>query len=248
MFVERYMAENYLRGFTGLNVTNNRIDGLMADFSGLKSLEKIVSDKLNSLVARPDTQFRIGMVGHGSMSRQDFDGWFSELIRVELGKTLGIIRNKAIAKARAAGAGSASTAVLRRMYKDEFTGNVNIASPRGRIVNRDRVVPEPNGGKSGIRRPRTVKDRTEQLRKYYGPDRGFVLRMLEGGRDVFLATPEGPTGRGSKATYGRRGAIAPRSFFHTMRNDMELAAQQLGQTLMESVEEWIEQQFTESTE
>ena len=242
------MAENYLRSFTGLNVTNNRIDVLMADFSGLKSLEKIVSDKLNSLVARPDTQFRIGMVGRGSMSRQEFDGWFSELIRVELGKTLGIIRNKAIAKARAAGAGSASTAVLRRMYKDEFGGNVNIASPRGRIASRDRIVPEPNGGRSGIRRSRTVKPRTEKLRKYYGPDRGFVLRVLEGGRDVFMATPEGPTGRRSKATYGKRGAVSPRSFFHSMSSDMELAAQELGQTLIDNVEKWVEQQFTDITE
>jgi hypothetical protein len=62
MMGEGCMADNYLRSFTVLNVTNNRIDGLMADFSGMKSLEKIVSDKLNSLVARPDTQFRIGMV------------------------------------------------------------------------------------------------------------------------------------------------------------------------------------------
>ena len=242
------MAENYLSSFTGLNVTNNRIEGLMADFSGLKSLEKIVSDKLQSLVARPETQFRIGMVGRGSMSRHEFDGWFSEVIRQELGKTLGIIRNKAIAKARAAGAGSASAAVIRRMYKDEFGGNVNIASPRGRISSRDRIVPEPTGGKSGIRRPRTVKPRTEQLRKYFGPDRGFVLRILEGGRDVFMATSDGPTGRGSKATWGRRGAIAPRSFFHGMSTDMEMAAQQLGQTLIGYVEEWIEKQFTETTE
>ena len=242
------MADEFLRSFTGLNVTNNRIDGLMADFSGLKSLEKIVSDKLNSLVARPDTQFRIGMVGRGSMSRQDFDGWFSELIRVELGKTLGIIRNKAIQKARSVGAGSASSAVLRRMYRDEFGGNVNIASPRGRICQRDRVVRAPDGGKSGIRRPRTVKPRTEQLRKYFGPDRGFVLRVLEGGRDVFMATPEGPTGRGSEATYGSRGAMEPRSFFHALSNDMELAAQQLGQTLIGNVEKWAEQQFTETTE
>lgn len=242
------MADEYLRSFTGLNVSNNRIDGLMADFSGLNSLEKIVSDKLNSLVARPDTQFRIGMVGRGTMSRHDFDGWFSELIRVELGKTLGIIRNKAVAKARSVGAGSASTSVLRRMYRDEFGGNVNIASPLGRICQRDRVVPAPDGGKSGIRRPRTVKLRTEQLRKYFGPDRGFVLRVLEGGRDVFMATPEGPTGMGSQATYGSRGAMAPRSFFHTLSSDMELAAQQLGQTLQGYVEKWIETKFTEATE
>ena len=233
------MEENYLRSFKGLSVTNNRIDGLMADFSGLKSLEKIVSDNLNSLVARPDTQFRIGMVGRGTMSRQDFDGWFSELIRQELGKTLGIIRNKAIAKARVAGAGSASSAVLRRMYKDEFTGNVNIASPRGRICNRTRNY------QPGWLKLRHVGDRTKKINEYYGPDRGFILRFLEFGTDVRTAKTFGPTGRGSTATWGARGNIEPRSFFHTMQSDMEQAAQQLGQTLAGYVEKWIETRFKE---
>jgi hypothetical protein len=236
------MADNYLRSFTGLNVTNSRIDGLMADFSGLKSLEKIVSDKLNSLVAQPDTQFRIGMVGRGSMSRQDFDGWFSELIRKELGKTLGIIRNKAIQKARIVGAGSASTAVLRRMYKDEFGGNINIASPRGRISNRRRLY-EP-----GTKKPRHVGDRTKKTNEYYGPDRGFILRFLEFGTDVRTAKTFGPTGKGSTASWGARGNIQPRSFFHTMGSDMEQAAQQLGQTLAGSVEEFIEKAFKEAEE
>jgi hypothetical protein len=35
-------------GFKGLNVTNNRIEGLMADFSGLKNLEKMVSIELHN--------------------------------------------------------------------------------------------------------------------------------------------------------------------------------------------------------
>jgi hypothetical protein len=233
------MEENYLRSFKGLSVTNNRIDGLMADFSGLKSLEKIVSDNLNSLVARPDTQYRIGMVGRGTMSRQDFDGWFSELIRQELGKTLGIIRNKAIAKARGVGAGSASTAVLRRMYKDEFTGNVNIASPRGRISSRTRKY------QPGWLKLRHVGDRTKKINEYYGPDRGFILRFLEFGTDVRTAKTFGPTGRGSTATWGARGNIAPRSFFHTMQSDMEQAAQQLGHNLTGHVERWIERAFKE---
>ena len=228
-----------LRSFTGLNVTNNRIDGLMADFSGLKSLEKIVSNKLNSLVARPDTQFRIGMVGSGSMSRQDFDGWFSELVRQELGKTLGIIRNKAVVKGRSAGAGSASSAVLRRMYKGEFAGNINIASQRGRISSRKRLY-EP-----GTKKQRYVGERTKKINEYYGPDRGFILRFLEGGTDVRTAKTYGPTGRGSKASWGARGNIAPRSFFHTMSSDMEQAAQQLGQTLSGYVEKWMETNFKE---
>jgi hypothetical protein len=89
-----------------------------------------------------------------------------------------------------------------------------------------------------------MKDRTKELQEYFGPDRSFVLRILESGRDVYMATPEGPTGRGSKATYGRRGAMAPRNwFFHSMKSDMEQAAQQLGQTLTGAVEKWIEQQF-----
>lgn len=237
------MAELY-SSFKGLNVTNNRIDMLRADFSGLNNLDKVISSVLKKLSLKDNVTQNVKMVKGGRMSLQEFDGWFSELVRAELGKVLGIVRNKAVAKARGAGAGSASSAVLRRMYKREYTGNINIGGNRSRITNRKRIVPEPNGGKSGIRRPRTMKDRTKQLQEYFGPDRSFVLRILESGRDVYMATPEGPTGRGSKATWGRRGAIAPRNwFFHSMKSDMEQAAQQLGQTLTGAVEKWIEQQF-----
>lgn len=237
------MAELY-SSFKGLNVTNNRIDMLRADFSGLNNLDKVISSVLKKLSLKDNVTQNVKMVKGGRMSLQEFDGWFSELVRAELGKVLGIVRNKAVAKARGAGAGSASSAVLRRMYKREYTGNINIGGNRSRITNRKRIVPEPNGGKSGIRRPRTMKDRTKQLQEYFGPDRSFVLRILESGRDVYMATPEGPTGRGSKATWGRRGAMAPRNwFFHSMKSDMEQAAQQLGQTLTGAVEKWIEQQF-----
>jgi hypothetical protein len=91
-----------------------------------------------------------------------------------------------------------------------------------------------------------VKGRTKELREYYGPDRDFILRILEVGRDVFMATPEGPTGRRSQATYGKRGSITPRNwFFHSMMSDMEQAAKQLGQTLTGAVEKWVQQEFTE---
>ena len=237
------MAELY-SSVRGLNVTNNRIDMLRADFSGLNNLDKVISSVLKKLSLKDNVTQNVRMVKGGRMSLQEFDGWFSELVRAELGKVLGIVRNKAVAKARGAGAGSASSAVLRRMYKREYAGNINIAGNRSRITNRKRIVPEPNGGKSGIRRPRTMKNRTKQLQENFGPDRSFVLRILESGRDVYMATPEGPTGRGSKATLGRRGAMAPRNwFFHSMKSDMEQAAQQLGQTLTGAVEKWIEQQF-----
>jgi hypothetical protein len=135
------------------------------------------------------------------------------------------------------------------MYRDELAGNINIAGNRKRISSRRRSVSEPTGGRSGIRRIRSVKKRTKDIAEYYGPDRGFILRILESGRDVFTATPEGPTGKHSRATYGKRSALAPRNwFFHSMKSDMEFAAQQLGFTLMSAVEEWVEQQFKEATE
>ena len=227
-------------------MTNDRVRMLLADFSGLEKVEEVVEKTLKRLQLSERAQAHASMVKNGRLSLQDFDGWFAELVRVELGKTLGIVRAKAVEKASIAGAGSAASAVMRRMYRSELGGNVNIVGNRGKISSRDRVVPEPNGGKSGIRRPRTVKDRTMYLRKLYGPDRSFILRILDSGRDVFMATPEFLKGRGSKATWGKRGAIAGKGFFHNMGSDMEQAAQQLGSTLIGKVEQWVEQQFEES--
>lgn len=218
-----------------------QLDALVADFSGMDKLEKIVDKTLDRLKAQSSAQ--INSYKSGNMSANDFDQFFATLIRKELGKVLGIVRNKAIARARAAGAGSASTAILRRMYRDEFVGNINIAGNRKRICSRKRVVEPPDGGKSGIHRSRSIKARTKQLREYYGPDRSFILRILSEGRDVYMATPEGPTGKRSRATYGKRGAIAGTGFFHSMSNDMEQAARQLGDTLVGYVEKWVEQNF-----
>lgn len=239
------MAE-YLNSFTGLNRTNSRINGLMADFSGLRNLEKHVDKVLNRLAYSEGSQLRVGMVKRGTMSRQEFDGWFSELVRKELGKTLAIIRAKAKQKAASqAKAGSAASGVLRHQAKEGNRGYVGINQPRGRISSRLRVVNDPTGGKSGIRRNRTISDRTKQINEYFGPDRHFILRFLEFGTDVRTAKPSGPTGRGSMATYGKRGNISPRSFMHSVASDMELAAQQLGHTLIGYVEEFVDKKFKE---
>ena len=239
----------YTTQIPGLTVTNSRIDALMADFSGLENLEKVVDSVLRKLAMSDRAQYYYQQGMRGNLSLAEFDGWFAPVVRQELGKVLGIVRAKAVAKARAAGAGSAASAVLRRTYRNKKAGNINIAQPRKRLSSLSRIVPEPDGGESGIRRKRTVKPRTKKLREYYGPDRGFILRILEGGRDTFMATGEGPTGRGSKATWGKRGALAPRPwFFHSMQSDMELAAQELGQTLTTAVEKWVETKFKESTD
>lgn len=239
------MAE-LARGFKGLNVTNRQIEGFMADFSGYVNLEKLVSDTLTKLSLSNSVQSGVRLVKGGHMSMGDFDGWFAEIVNLELRNAIGVLRNKAIQKALAIGAHDAAYAVSRRTYKEGFTANINIAGHRGRISSRRRIVEPPSGGKSGIHRPRTVKDRTKTIREYYGPDRDFLLRIFSEGRDVFMATPEGPTGRGSGATYGRRGAMAPRwNFVHSMQSDMQQAAQQLGINLTGYVEKWLDTKFKE---
>ena len=224
---------------TNLRASDARIEGLMADFSGLQNLDKAVNSVLEKLKLDASTQTNLSMVRSGTMSKEQFDGWFSELVRVELGKVLAIMRARAVQKAQAAGAGSASSAVLRRMYKDRFGGNINIAESKKRISSRKRMYTP------GKIKPRHVSERTRQLNEYYGPDRSFVLKFLENGTDVRTAKTYGPTGRGSKASWGARGNIAPRSFFHGMSSDMEQAAQQLGDTLKGHVEKWIEKEFKE---
>lgn len=239
------MAE-YVSSFKGLSITNQRIDGLMADFSGLNKLGSVVDKVLRRLALNDRVQTRVTAVKQGNLTMREFDVWFSDVVRVELGKTLGIVRAKAVQKAQAGGAGSAAYAVLRRMYKDRYAGAIHDLGNGGhRISSKKRVVPEPDGGVSGIRRPRTVSKRTKDLREYYGPDRAFILRFLEGGTDVRTARTSGPTGHRSKATYGHRGNINPRGFFHSLSADMEAAANQLGETLIHNVEQWTQKQFKE---
>lgn len=215
-----------------LNATNARVEGLRADFEGLEKVNDIIVDVLKRLQVRGDVN-----AAYNSMSLQAFDGWFEPLVRKELGKVLGIVRNKAVERARSAGAGSASSAIQRRMYRNELAGNINIASGGKRVSYRTRTY-EP-----GTLRHRHLSERTKKLAEYYGPDRSFILRFLESGTDVRTATSYGPTGRGSKATYGNRSAIGARSFFGRASSDMQQAASELGTTLVNYVEQWIDEKF-----
>ena len=230
---------DYTKGFTNLPATNYRIGMLMADFSGMNELEERFNKLMDRLVLSEKIQAPARLVQNGVWNRSTFDQYFAEVVRQELGKQLGIIRHKAKKKAQAAGAGSAAGAVMRRMYRDSYGGNVNIAGHHGRLSSRTRFY-EP-----GKIKPRHVGKRTRDINEYYGPDRDFILRFLEGGTDIRYAQSYGPGGRKSQATYGNRGAIGSRSFFHSMSSDMEQAAQVLGQSLINYVEKFIERDFKE---
>ena len=226
-----------------LHATSGNVEFLRAEYKELEKVNDIITKVLKRLQTRDNVSQQWSAVQNGSQSLQQFDGWFAPLVRQELGKTLGIVRNKAVAKARAAGAKDAATAVSRRTYKSELAGNINILGNRKRVSFKQRTYPVPTGGKSGIFRKRTVSDRTIKLYQYYGPDRSFILRFLENGTDVRVARPAGPTGNRSMATYGNRGSIGARDFFGQVKPDMDAAAKQLGTTLVNYVEDWIEQVF-----
>ena len=138
--------------YKGLPVANNRIEGLMADFSGLNNLESVVYKALKRLEASDNVQNQVAAVKNRNLSMNEFDGWFAELIRKELGRTLGIVRNQAIKRARTAGGltnSETATAILRRQYRDEYAGNINIAGNRKRISWQKRTY-EPGTKKKSL--------------------------------------------------------------------------------------------------
>ena len=226
-----------------LHATSGNVEFLRSEFQGLEKVNDIITDMLKKLQLKDNVRQQWNMVYNGTITIEQFDGWFAPIVRQELGKTLGIVRNKAIAKARAAGAKDAATAVSRRTYKDSFDGNINILGNRKRVSFKQRVYPAPTGGKSGILRKRSVQPRTVELYQYYGPDRSFILRFLENGTDIRTAKSSGPTGNRSQATWGNRGSIGARNFFGQVKPEMDAAAKQLGSTLVNYVENWIDEVF-----
>lgn len=213
-------------------------DLLRADFADLENVDKIINTTLYKLMARDyksSQAYKYG-VSFSQWSAEGLkeSGGFATLVRQRLGQALAVVRANAVKKAGIAigphDRGMAQRGISRRMYKGELAGNINIASPRRRMSSKRR--PYTPGTQ------RTVSNRTRALNEYYGIDRSFILRILESGRDEFMAHSEsGAKGRGSKASWGRRGALAPRSFFHTMHADMEEAARNMGQDLTQFVEQ-----------
>lgn len=118
-------------------------------------------------------------------------------------------------------------AVKSAVYRRILGGNVSIFSPRkaGRrcIMTKERKLDRNPHQRGGNRRRRS--DRTEQLEGYYGKDRAFVLRFLNGG------TVDRQT------NYGRRGSVrATRLFEVPAAYHMDWAADALSNTLVTELE------------
>lgn len=122
---------------------------------------------------------------------------------------------------------NAYMAVKSAVYRRILGGNVSIFSPRkaGRrcIMTKERKLDRNPHQRGGNRRRRS--SRTEQLEGYYGKDRAFVLRFLNGG------TVDRQT------RFGRRGSVrATRLFEVPAAYHMDWAADALSNTLVTELE------------
>lgn len=169
---------------------------------------------------------------------ENYKEQLTDYVRMRIHGQLALIRQRTARMARSGytksvkDVGAASRAIFRRSYQDEIGGNINIAGNNKRMSNRERPW---TGGHQ-----RDWSPDTERINKYYGLDRAFILRILESGRDGYMAQSyTGKTGRGSRATWGRRGALAARGFFSGMESDMTYGAEMIAK----SVERYIERNF-----
>ena len=177
-------------------------------------LDDIMEKVVERLAASSRVQMTAARVSQGTMTSNEFDYWFSEEVRRGLGMVLGVVRAKAVAKAQAAGAGSASSAVLRRTYRKEYAVALHIAGNRKRISSKHRVVAASTGGASGRRRTRSVSKRTQDIREYYGPDRSFILRFFEG--DIPMALSSADTASGTAKRESQSEAFTANPFSYAL--------------------------------
>lgn len=172
--------------------------------------------------------------------REDYKQQLTDYVRMRIHGQLSLVRRHTIKHARSGyvaskdDRGAASTAIFRRSYQDEIGGNINIAG------NKKRMSQKRRSWEPGKKLKRDHTSRTATINRYYGLDRAFILRILEAGRDSYMAeSGTGATGRGSKATWGRRGALAARGFFTDMASEMSHGADMIAK----SVERYIERNF-----
>lgn len=125
----------------------------------------------------------------------------------------------------------AARAVKSTVYKRIFGGNLSIlqkragsAGPPYELKRKRKLDANPHQ-RGGNRRPR-ADDGRNRLDTYYGADRGFALRFLNGGTVERLSR------------FGNRGSIRQTDWFgHTAPWQMESAAEQLAEIINEYVKE-----------
>ena len=122
-------------------------------------------------------------------------------------------------------------AIKSTVYKQLFGGNLSILQKRRSgakyELKRQRKVEQNPKMRGGNRRQR-IDDGRNRLDYYYGADRGYILRFINGGTVTRISR------------FGNRGAIRQTNWFgHTAPWQMENAAEKLA----EAINEYVKQQI-----
>lgn len=122
----------------------------------------------------------------------------------------------------------ARLAVKAVSYRRGIGGNVSLLNRRK--AGASKPFERKRGGASGITRNRTRSQRTVKMDSYYGRDRAFVLRFLNGG------TVERKTKQGAN-----RGRISARNFFGSAESGMREAASRISVRIEKLIAEAAEE-------
>lgn len=145
-------------------------------------------------------------------------------------------------------------AVKSTVYKRILGGSVSILSKKSRAKSLKDFQPQRTltaGQRGGNRRDRS--ERSRALQSYWGSDRGFILRFLEGGtqqryinfkydeaRENVHRGSQGGKKYGKTINTGRRGRIEARNFFGTA--SQRAMAQAAGE-ILRRIDDLVREQF-----
>lgn len=223
--------------------SQNAAINMTADFRDLAHVEDEIDKVLRSLIGDKQVQDMQSIVMQRysvRLGKQAFDEWFAEVLAGELHVALTELREAAVDSATRAGAGRAASSVLRSQSGGRY-GKVSIEQRRKRISSVKFNYPMPSGGKSGIRRNRTVSGRTKMHYELGPLDRQFILNIFSAGTDVRTAMPDGATGRGSKSTHGRRGSIGQRPILDPVAGKLGSIQHNMAARILSKVQQFFEQ-------
>ena len=122
---------------------------------------------------------------------------------------------------------NAKIGVKTMVYKNATGANVS-------LFNRKGSAKSPRGGRSGIKRNRSVSKDTARINSYRGRDRAFILRFINDGTEGRHAFKKSRS-KNNRTAY--RGAIAARNFFDVAEESMRRASERISDRVVRLITE-----------
>lgn len=221
------MALNLGNTYTG----HDAVNALRNEYMDIVGVDEIINKVLYKLMIRDYNNSQEAKYGvtfsqfsHAGLQEK---GAFAKMVRNEVGRTLGIVRNKMrkiAAESLPRDPRKARQAVKSSKWKKQIGGSVSLYDRLKRNGYRAAIPPTKSG------RPRKMSKRTEQIMSYWGTDRAFILRFINhGATDRMTGRYGGPS--------LNRGSIPAHNFF---RNADGIMMAETGE-MTERIEKLIEE-------